>query len=121
MEMNNCDIKAARNEQSRRWHLAMPAVALLFQLAPPLLLWLISTAAYANPRNLSESWERWISILTLAGAAGISLFLGSISVFGLLIHARPGLAALLICTCCAPALFGGAVYLHCLLVFLAII
>jgi hypothetical protein len=121
MEMNNCDSKAARNEQSRRWYLATPALALLFQLAPPLLLWLISTAAYANPRNLSESWERRISILTLVGAAGISLFLGSISVLGLLIHARPRIAALLICICCAPALFGGAVYLHCLLVFLALI
>jgi hypothetical protein len=121
MEMKNYDSKAARNEQSRRWHLAAPALALLFQLAPPLLLWLISTAAYANPRSLSESWERRISLLTLGGAAGISLFLGSISVFGLLIHARPRVAALLICICCAPALFGGAVYLHCLLVFLTII
>ena len=121
MGMNNCDSKAARNEQLRRWHLVTPALALLFQLAPPLLLWLISTAAYSNPRNLSESWERRISILTLVGAAGISLFLGSISVFGLLIHARPRIAALLICICCAPALFGGAVYLHCLLVFLALI
>ena len=121
MEMNNCDSKAARNEQSRRWYLATPALALLFQLAPPLLLWLISTAAYANPRNLSESWERRFSILTLVGSAGVSLFLGSVSVFGLLIHARPRTAALLICICCAPALFGGAVYLHCLLVFLALI
>src|SRR5262245_34273078 len=121
MEMNNCDSKAARNEQSRRWYLATSALALLFQLAPPVLLWMISTATYANPRNMSKSCERPISLLTLVGSSGISLFLGSISVFGLLIHARPRKAALLICICCAPALFGGAVYLHCLLVFLALV
>ena len=121
MEMDNCDFKGARNDQMGRWHLLVPALALLFQLAPPLLLWLISTAAYDNPRRLSESWERPVSLLTLGFSAGISLLLGSIGVYGLLTRARPVMAALLISVCCAPALICGAAYLHCLLVFLALV
>ena len=121
MEMDNCDFKEARNDQPGRWHLVVPALALLFQMAPPMLLWLISTAAYEDPHRLSESWERPVSLLTLGFSAGISLLLGSVGVFGLLTRARPVIAALLISVCCAPALFLGAVYLHCLLVFLALV
>jgi len=121
METDNCDFKPDGNDQTGRWHLVAPALALLFQMAPPLLLWAISTAAYADPRRLSESWERPVSLLTLGLSAGISLLLGSIGVFGLLTRARPKVAVLLISVCCAPALFGGAVYLHGLLVFLALV
>src|SRR4030095_5908451 len=121
MGMYNCDFKGVRNDQAGRWHLVMPALALLFQLAPPLLLWLISTAAYADPRLLPEPWERPVSILTLGFSAGISLLLGSVGVFGLLTRARPRTAVLLISVCCARALFLGAVYLHSLLVFLALV
>src|SRR5262249_60112619 len=97
MEMNNCDSKAARNEQSRRWYLATSALALLFQLAPPLLFWLISIAAYANPRNLSESWERRISLLTLAGGARGKFFLCSNSPFLVLFFPPPTDIAFFVC------------------------
>jgi hypothetical protein len=93
--------------------------ALLFQLVPPVLLWAVSTAAYAEPRRLSESWERPVSLLVLGFSAGVSLLLGSMGAYRLMVRARPSIALLLILVCCVPALLGGAVYLHGLLVFLA--
>jgi hypothetical protein len=97
----------------------IPVLALLFQLVPPALLWGVSTAAYAEPQRLSQSWERPVSLLVLGFSGAVSLVLGSMGVYGLLRRARPSIAVLLILLCCVPALLGGAVYLHGLLVFLA--
>jgi hypothetical protein len=108
-----------QNKRKSRRHLVIPVFALLFQIVPPALLWAVSTAAYAQPRLLSEAWERPVSLLVLGFSAGVSLLLGSMGVYGLLIRARPSIAVLLIVVCCMPALLGGAVYLHGLLVFLA--
>jgi hypothetical protein len=119
MENKGCASREAPNERAGRRHLLVPVLALLFQLVPPALLWALSTAAYAEPRRLAESWERPVSLLVLGFSAGVSLLLGGIGVYGLLIRARPGIAVLLISVCCIPALLGGAVYLHGLLVFLA--
>ncbi len=119
MEKKKSDSRESRNERKGRWHLVIPALALLFQLVPPVLLWAIAAAAYGDPRRLSESWERPVSILALGFSAGLSLLLGSIGVYGLLTRAGPIIAVLLIVVCCLPALLGGAVYLHGLLIFLA--
>jgi hypothetical protein len=119
MEKKESDSREFRNERKGRWHLVIPAIALLFQLLPPVVLSAIATAAYAEPRRLPESWERPVSVLALGFSAGLSLLLGSIGTYGLLTRARPIIAALLIVVCCLPALFGGAVYLHGLLIFLA--
>ena len=119
MEKQDCGSQEPQNERKGRRHLVIPVLALLFQLIPPALLWAVSTAAYADPRRLSESWERPVSVLVLGFSAGVSLLLGSIGVYGLLVKARPSIAVLLVLVCCTPALLGGAVYLHGLLVFLA--
>jgi hypothetical protein len=119
MEKKDYDSRGPRNESKDRWHWVIPLLALLFQLVPPALLWAVSTAAYAEPRQLPESWERPVSLLILGFSAGVSLLLGSVGVYGLLRRARPRIAVLLMVVCCLPALLGGAVYLHGLLVFLA--
>ena len=118
MEKNDCGSRA-RSSRPGRWHLAIPVFALLFQLVPPVLLWAISTAAYAEPRRLSESWERPVSLLVLGFSAGVSLLLGSIGAYGLLTRTRAAVAVPLILACCIPALLAGATYLHGLLIFLA--
>jgi hypothetical protein len=119
MEIKDCDSREIETERQRRRHLIIPVLALLFQLVPPALLWAVSTAAYAQPRRLSESWERPVSLLVLGFSACVSLLLGGVGVYLLLTRARPTVAMLLILVCCLPALLGGAVYLHGLLVFLA--
>jgi hypothetical protein len=119
METKDCGSPGPQNERKGRWHLVIPVLALLFQLVPPALLWAISTAAYAEPRRLSESWERPVSLSVLGFSAGVSLLLGSLGVYGLLRRSRLIVAVLLNLVCCIPALVGGAVYLHGLLVFLA--
>ena len=107
--------------QKGRWHLVIPVLALLFQLVPPVLLWALCTGVYGEPRRLAESWEQPVSLLVLGFAAGTSILLGSIGVYGLLTRARPGIAVVLILVCCVPAFLGGAVYLHGLLVFLTFV
>jgi hypothetical protein len=67
---------------------------------------------------MSDAGERSATLLTLGLSAGVSLFLGSLGVYLLLIRARPVTALLLIVICCVPALLAGALYLHALLVFL---
>ena len=67
----------------------------------------------------AKTWERPASLLVLGFSAAVSLLLGSLGAYGLLTRARRGIAVVLIAGCCLPALFGGAVYLHGLLVFLA--
>jgi hypothetical protein len=119
MDTNKSDSQGSRNNRNGRWHLVIPVLALLFQVLPPLLLWAIASAAYAEPRRVPELWERPVSILVLESSAGVSLLLGGIGVYGLLTRARPRIAILLVLICCLPALLGGAVYLHGLLVFLA--
>jgi hypothetical protein len=119
MEKKDCDLREAGNKRQGRWHLVIPVLALLFQLVAPVLLWAVSTAAYTEPRWLSESWERPVSLIVLGFSAGVSLLLGSIGVYGLLTRARLTVAVLLILVCCIPALCGGAIYLHGLVVFLA--
>jgi hypothetical protein len=111
----------AATDQKGRWHLVIPVLALIFQFVPPVLLWVIATAAYREPRRLSEAWERPVSLVALGACAGISWLLGSFGVYGLLTCARLRIALLLIVVCCAPALLGGAAYLHGLLVFLALV
>jgi hypothetical protein len=121
MATTGCGSPGAGSSGKARRHLVVPALALLFQLVPPLLLWAVSAAAYGEPRLLPEAWERPVSLITLGFSATVSLALGSVGAYGLLVRARPGTAALLIATCCVPALLGGAVYLHGLLVFLALV
>lgn len=99
----------------------VPLLALSFQLIPPIILFKISDLAYMEPRHFSELWEQPISLMALVFFAVVSLSLGSIGVYGLLTRARPIVAVLLISLCCLPALLGGAVYLHVLFVFLAVI
>jgi hypothetical protein len=107
------------NEKKSCRHVVIPVLALFFQLVPPALLWAISAAAYAEPRRLSDSWERPASLFVLGLSAAVSLSLGSLGIYELLARSRPRMAVLLISLCCLPALLGGAVYLHGLLVFLA--
>ena len=104
-----------------RWLLYLPVIALPFQLVPPVVLWAIYTSAYAEPRALSEAWERPLTVLALGVAAVVSLGSGSLGTYGLLTRARLGTAMALIVLCCAPALLAGAVYLQTLIVFLAIL
>jgi len=106
------------NRQAGQRYLALPLLALLFQTAPPLLLWAIATAAFAEPPRLSQGGEHFLSLLTLMLSAGISLLLGALGAYRLLTRARAVVAVLLIVFCCLPALLGGALYLHALLVFL---
>lgn len=102
-----------------RWHILIPVSVLLFQIVPPLLLWAIAGASYGGAGNWLHAWERPVSLLVLAFSAAVSLSLGTLGAYGLLVRARTGTAVLLIAGCCLPALLGGAVYLHGLLVFLA--
>jgi hypothetical protein len=102
-----------------RWHILIPGLALVFQIVPPALLQTIAGAAYAGTGNWLQPWERPATLLVLGFSAAVSLLLGGFGVYGLLTRARPGTAVALIVGCCFPALFGGAVYLHGLLVFLA--
>ena len=101
------------------WHIAIPGLALGFQIVPPLLFQIIARAAYAGTGNWPQAWERPASLLVLGVAAAVSISLGSLGAYGLLTRARRGIAVALIAGCCLPALFGGAIYLHGLLVFLA--
>ena len=122
MVIPNCDSESPRTDRKKdRWHLVIPVFALLFQLVPPLLVWAICTAAHGEPRYLAESWEQPLSLLTLGFSAGLSILLGSVSVYGLLSRGRPGIAVALILVCCIPAFLGGAVYLHGLMVFLTFV
>ncbi len=104
-----------------RWHLLLPASALLFQALPPLFIRLVSTLAYAKPPLLSATWERPLSLLGLSLCAGISLLLGNLGVYTLLTRSRRIIAIPLVILCCFPALLGGATYLHALLVFLTLV
>ncbi|MCX7015071.1 MAG: hypothetical protein NTW86_21390 [Candidatus Sumerlaeota bacterium] len=70
---------------------------------------------------MSETWLRPVSFLALGLSAGVSWALGIAGVHLLLTRSRPWVAAPLIVVCCMPALVGGAVYLHGLLVFLAVV
>lgn len=101
------------------WHIVVPGLALGFQIVPPLLLQAIARAAYAGTGTWPQAWERPASLLVLGVAAAVSIVLGSLGVYGLLTRARRGIAVALLAGCCLPALFGGAMYLHGLLVFLA--
>ena len=65
-----------------RWLLYLPVIALSFQLVPPVFLWAIYTSAYAEPRALSEAWERPLTLLALGVAAVVSLGLGSLGISG---------------------------------------
>ncbi len=102
-----------------RWHILVSLLALVFQTVPPLLLLLLAWAAYAGRWSCLQPWERPASLLVLGFAAAVSLLLGGLGTYGLLTRARLRTAVVLIVACCLPALFGGAVYLHGLLVFLA--
>ena len=104
-----------------RWHLLLPALALLFQALPPLFLRAVSTMAYAEASSQPASWERPVSLLGLACCAGISLLLGNLGIYTLLTRSSRPTAILLIALCCFPALIGGALYLHALLVFLTLV
>lgn len=104
---------------NNRTHLLIPALALLFQVVPPLLLGWIAASTYLEPFRLSESWEHPLSLLTLVLSTVISFGLGSLGIYRLLMRAHVGIATLLIIFCCMPALLGGALYLHGLLIFLA--
>lgn len=117
--MATTELPSPASEPRRRWHLVLPVLALLFQALPPLAIWAVASGAYSEPPQLSEAWERRWSLLVLAASAAGGLLLGSFSVFGLLRHSRPRVAVPLLLLCCLPALLGGAVYLHALLIFLA--
>ncbi len=102
-----------------RWHVLIPVLALVFQVVPPLLLRAIAWAAYGEMGNWLQNWERPVSLLVIGLSAGAGLLLGSVGAYGLLTRVRPRTAVVLIAGCCLPAVVGGAVYLHGLLVFLA--
>src|SRR5262245_14943482 len=97
-----CSSAERQSERKGRRHLVVPVLALLFQLVPPALLWAVSRAAYSEPRRLSETWERPVSLLVLALSAGVSLLLGCLGVYGLLLRARRSVAVVLIVVCCLP-------------------
>jgi len=119
--MGTTDCSSRGTSRKSSWYLVLPVLALLFQLIPPLLLVMIARGAYGESRWLSEEWERPVSLVTLGLSALISWLLGSVSVYGLLTRARTRVAVPLIVFCCVPALLGGAVYLHGLLMFLAVV
>lgn len=104
-----------------RWHLLIPVIALLFQVVPPVFLRVVPAIAYAEPQCMAESWERPVSLLGLAFCAGVSLLLGNLGVYELLTRSRLRTAIVLIVVCCIPALIGGALYGHALLVFLTLV
>lgn len=109
----------ARGERlGRHRHLFLAVAALLFQVVPPFLIWSIASLAYGEVRRLSEAVERPVTLLTLGFSAAVSLLLGCAGVYGLLTRARLRVAVPLIVVCCMPALFGAALYLHGLLLFL---
>lgn len=101
-----------------RWHVLVPAAALLFQLVSPLILWIVASFAYVQPNHQPQNWERPVSLLALFSFAAVSLVLGSVGVYGLLTRFRLRIAIPLIAICCIPALLAGAAYLHGMLVFL---
>ena len=107
--------------KERRWHLIVPVLALLSQLVAPLLLWALAAACYGETRALPEAWERPVSLGALALFAAAGLLLGGGGAYAAMTRCRPGAALLLIGLCCAPALLGGALYLHALLVFLPVV
>ncbi len=107
--------------KERRWHLILPALALLSQVVAPLLLWALAAACYREPRALPEAWERPVSLAALALFAAAGLLLGGAGAYAAMTRCRPGAAVPLIALCCVPALLGGAVYLHALLVFLTVV
>ncbi len=119
MAKSRCASPGTAFRSAPRRHLAIPGIALLFQLLPPVLIGAVARAAYSEPRLLPEAWERPVSLLVLGFSAGVSFLLGSLGAYGLLTRSRPAVAWGLIATCCLPALLGGAVYLQGLLVFLA--
>lgn len=98
----------------------MPA-ALLFQALPPLLIRYLPGLFYGEAPLPGEAWERPVSLTGIALCAVVSLALGNASVYLLLIRCRRGIAAPLILVCGVPAIIGGAVYLHALLIFLAVV
>jgi hypothetical protein len=104
-----------------RRHLVIPVLALLFQFVPILFIRVVARMVYAEPRCLPESWAWTLSLLGLALCAGGSMLLGSLGVYALLTRSRLSTAVVLIVLFCIPALIGGAVYLHALLVFLTLV
>ena len=103
------------------WHIVTAVLALVSQLVFAALLWVFSVIAYANWALLPESWEWPVSLVLVASFAVVSFVLGGVGVYGLLTRSRLGTAVVLIAACCIPALLGGAVYLHALLVFLTLV
>jgi hypothetical protein len=120
MATANYTSKTTGGRQKDRRYLVIPALALLFQLTPAVIIGIIAKSAYGQPQWLPETWERPISLLVLGYSAAISWLLGSIGAYRLLAHCRPRIALLLIIVCCVPALLAGAVYLRALLVFLTL-
>jgi hypothetical protein len=113
--------RSSRNSRNRRWYLILPVIALVFQIVPPLLIWVIANASYTEPRSLSQAWEDTVTPMALGMFAGAGILLGSFGAYGLLTRANPRTAVLMILFCCFPALLGGALYLHALLIFLTLI
>lgn len=96
-------------------------LALLFQCVPAGLLWWISAAAYSDPPRLPETWEHPVSMLALLFSGLASWTLASIGACGLLTRCRSATAAVVMLFCNVPAWLCGAVYLHALAVFRAML
>ena len=104
-----------------RWHLLISVSALLFQAAAIAFMHVVAQTVYADPPYSGESWEWTASLVGLAVCAGISLLLGCLGVYALLIRSPLVVAIPLIVVCCLPAMIGGAIYAYAALVFLTVV
>ena len=102
-------------------HFIIPPLALLCQALPILFLRYLPLCFYGDSRMLPEAWERPITLLGLSFFAGLSLLLANLGIYWLLTRSRLWVATPLIILCCVPALIGGMVYLHGLLIFLTLV
>lgn len=102
-------------------HLALAALALLFQAVPPVLIRLIAAVTYRQPFLMPEAWVWPVSMIGLAVCAAASIALGMTGTYLLLRRSRLRVAVPLIVFCCAPSLVGGSVYFLAVLAFLTVV
>ncbi|MBN2363917.1 hypothetical protein JXL83_07275 [candidate division WOR-3 bacterium] len=99
----------------------VPLSALLFQIIPPFLIYVLSWAIYSDQGFVPHSLNRFLSLSLLLFSSSVSLFLGNYGSYLLLIKENKIVDLLMILLCCVPALLAGSFYLHALLVFMAIV
>ena len=104
----------------RWWHFVVPAAGLVLQLIPPFFFLAMGSATYGASGFLPENLGAGLSLLGLTMFALLSIAAGVCGLYGLLTRVRPAVAVPLVVICSVPALIGGAIYLHALLVFLTL-